>query len=82
MPHNGTKCDNSVLQVYVRKPAVYRTLERGAPSFLGSCLVYFLLFHFIVNWRQRAVVRVLESGLVKHLDVIKHVLPCRVTCEV
>ena len=52
------------------------------PSFLDTCLVQFMLSCFIVNWRQHAVVRVFAVRVVEHLNVIKHVLPCRVACDV
>ena len=41
-----------------------------------------MLSFFIVNWRQHAVVRMLAAWVVKHLDVIKHVLPCRVARKI
>ena len=53
-----------------------------SPSFLDTCLVHFPLFDFIVNRRQHAIVGVLACWVVKHLDVIEHVLPCCVACQV
>ena len=55
------------------------SLVRGAPSFLDSCLVHFPLFDFIVNLRQHSVVGGLACRVVKHLEIIEHVLPCCVT---
>ena len=48
----------------------------GAPSFLDTCLVQFLLPGFEVNGRQHAVIRVLALRVSEHLDVVEHVLPC------
>ena len=48
----------------------------------GNASFVFLLFDFIVNWRQYAVVRVLACRVGKHLDVIEHVLPCSVARQV
>jgi len=57
-------------------------VARGAPSFLDARVVHFSLFGLILNWRQHAVVRVLSVWVVEHLDVVAHVLPCGVTCQV
>jgi hypothetical protein len=51
----------------------------GASSFLDACLVHFPLFEFIVNRRQHSVVGVLACRVVKHLNIIEHVLPCGFT---
>ena len=37
---------------------------------------------FIVNWRQHAVVSVLAGRVIEHLDIIEHVLPCCIACDV
>ena len=50
--------------------------------FLDTCFVQFTLSFFIINRRQHTVVRVLAIWVVEHLDVIEHILPCCVTCEV
>jgi hypothetical protein len=55
---------------------VVQERNRGAPSFLDTCVVQFLLPDFEVNGRQHAVVRVLALRVVEHLDVVEHVLPC------
>lgn len=52
------------------------------PSSLDACFDYFLLFHFIVNLRHDPIVCVLVFPVVEHPDVIEHVLPCCVPCEV
>ena len=46
----------------------------------NSLLVHFSLF--ISNWRQYAVVYVLEVLVIKQLDVIEHVLTCGATYDV
>lgn len=49
--------------------------DLGAPSFLDTCLVQFLLSDLIVNGRQHAVIRVLALRVAELLDVFEHVSP-------
>lgn len=64
-------------ELFKRQPR--RHLRR--PYFLRHLFVQITLSFFIINRRQHTVVCVLAIWVVEHLDIIEHILPCYVTCE-
>ena len=61
--------------------SVSRPDTGGAPISLDTCFVQFTLSFPIINRRQHTVVCVLAIWVIEYLDIIEHILPCCVTCE-